>query len=82
MMRPDDFAVYLRASPFKPFRIYLVSGKTYEIRHPEMVRVGKTTMHIFFAEDPNKPEDPYDRAEMISLMLIERDEPVLTPLPA
>jgi hypothetical protein len=75
-MRPDDLLFWLRAVPFQPFRIYLNSGRTYEIRHPEMLRVGRTTVHVYsFA---GEPMDPYEKVEMVSLLLIERIEP-LTP---
>jgi hypothetical protein len=73
-MRYDDLLVWLRAAPFQPFRIHLNSGRTYEIRHPEMLRVGRSSVNIYsFAGDPS---DPYERMEMVSLLLIERIEPV------
>jgi len=76
-MRPDDLLTWVRAVPFRPFRICLNSGRTFEIRHPEMVRVGRTIINVFsFAGEPG---DPYERMEMVSLLLIERIEPVETP---
>jgi hypothetical protein len=32
---------YVKDQPFRPFRILMNSGRSYEIRHPEMVRVGR-----------------------------------------
>ena len=79
-MRPDDLLFWIRAAPFRPFRMHLVGGKSYEIRHPEMLRVGRTSVNIYsFA---GKPEDPYERVEMASLVLIERIEPIETPAAA
>jgi hypothetical protein len=26
---------YVRAEPFRPFRIHMASGRTFDIRHPE-----------------------------------------------
>jgi hypothetical protein len=73
-MRPDDLLAWLRAAPFQPFRIHLNSGRSYEIRHPEMLRVGRSSVNIYsFAGDPS---DPYERMEMVSLLLIERIEAV------
>ena len=55
-MRPEDILFWLKAVPFKPFRICLNSGRTYEIRHPEMLKVSRTTMLIFsFAGEPQDP---------------------------
>lgn len=60
---------YVKAQPFRPFRIHMVSGKTFDIRHPEMVKVGKTYLVVFtyVAEDP----EIVDRWETVSLLLIE-----------
>lgn len=73
-MRPEDLLHWLKASPFQPFRIVLNSGRTYDIRHPEMLRVSRTSMIVFsFAGEPT---DPYERSEMVGLLLIERIEPI------
>lgn len=60
---------YVKAQLFRPFRIHIVSGKTFDIRHPEMVKVGKTYLVVFtyVAEDP----EIVDRWETVSLLLIE-----------
>ena len=73
-MRPDDLLTWLHAVPFRPFRVYLNSGRSYEIRHPEMMRVGRTIAHIFFYR--KEPVDPFERVEMVSLLLMERIEPI------
>ena len=73
-MRPEDVLTWVRAVPFQPFRICLNSGKTYEIRHPEMLRVGRSTVNVF--SFVGEPSAPYERLEMVSLLLIERIEPI------
>jgi hypothetical protein len=45
------------------------SGRTFDIRHPEMVRVGKRDVLIFTLVH-DSPEI-YDRWENVSLLLIE-----------
>ncbi|HEV3262350.1 MAG TPA: hypothetical protein VG013_36195 [Gemmataceae bacterium] len=78
-MRPDDLLTWLRAAPFRPFRISLNSGRSYDIRHPEMMKVGRTSAHVFhYAADPS---GPYERVEMVSLLLMERVEPLEAPAP-
>jgi hypothetical protein len=69
MVPPQDILNYLRAVPFRPFRIRMASGQTFDIRHPEMVRVGRGTLIVFsyVSDDP----DIYDRWDTVSLMLIE-----------
>ncbi|MBY0232186.1 MAG: hypothetical protein K2W96_23150 [Gemmataceae bacterium] len=36
-MQPDDFRSYLRHVPFRPFRITMTNGATFDIRHPDMM---------------------------------------------
>ena len=45
-MRPDDILQLLRAQPFQPFRISLSDGREFEVRHPEMAMVGRSTVHV------------------------------------
>jgi hypothetical protein len=79
-MRADDLLTWVRAAPFAPFRIRLNSGRTFDIRHPEMLRVGRTAANVYsFAGEPS---DPYERVEMISLVLIESVEPIQAGQPA
>jgi hypothetical protein len=75
-MRPEDVLYWTRAAPFQPFRMRLVSGKTYDIRHPEMVRVGRSSLIVFSFS--GEASDPYERLEMVSMGLIERIEPLET----
>lgn len=69
MVPPQDILGYLHTEPFRPFRIRMAGGRTFDIRHPEMVRVGKNSLIVFtfVSDDP----DVYDRWETVSLMLIE-----------
>jgi len=70
-MRPDSVLTYIRAIPFRPFRLVLNSGRSYDVRHPEMVRVGRDTLIYFYA---TAPEEPFERSEFVSLLLIEHIE--------
>ena len=69
MVLPSDILNYVRVVPFRPFQIRMTGGRTYEIRHPEMVRVGRNSLIVFMfvSDDP----ETYDRWETVSLMLIE-----------
>ncbi len=73
-MTPQELLNYVQAQPFRPFHIRMNSGRTFDIRHPEMVRVGKRDLLIFtFVSDP---PDVYDRWENVSLLLIESLAPL------
>jgi len=73
-MRADDLLTWNRATPFVPYRIRLNSGRTFDIRHPEMAVIGRTTINIFTFS--NGPAEPFDRMEMVSLVLIESIEAI------
>lgn len=73
-MRPEDVLLWLRATPFSPFRIRLNSGRTFDIRHPEMLRVGRSAMHVFSFS--GEPADPYERVELVSPLLVETIEAI------
>jgi len=47
-MSQQDLLEMLRQRPFQPFRIHASDGIVYEIRHPEMMVVGRTKGLIFF----------------------------------
>jgi hypothetical protein len=77
-MSPQEVLNYLQAQPFRPFRIRMNSGRTFDIRHPEMVRVGRRDLLIFtFVSDS---PDVYDRWENVALLLIESLSPLEAPV--
>jgi hypothetical protein len=53
----------------------MASGRIFEIRHPEMVQVGKSTMTIFTFMS-NEPEEAKERQVEVSLLLTESVEPL------
>ena len=50
-MAPQEVLNYLKAEPFRPFRIRMASGRSYEIRHPEMIHVGRNTVIIYTSDN-------------------------------
>ena len=79
-MRPDDLLSWIRAIPFVPFRMRLNSGQHFDIRHPEMLKVGRSAVNVYtFAGEPT---DPFERLEMLALILIESIEPLEAAHPA
>lgn len=75
MITYQKIGSYVTAEPFRPFRIHMASGRDFEIRHPEMVQVGRTTMTIFtFLSDD--PATAKERQVEVSLLLVESIEPL------
>jgi hypothetical protein len=71
-------ASYLGAEPFRPFRITTTSGRTFDIRHPEMVQVGRSTMTIFTFLN-NESEAATEQQVEVSLLLTESVDPLDPP---
>ena len=76
----SQILTYAKAQPFRPFRLHLASGRTFDIRHPETVKVGKTFILVFsFA---GGELEVIEQWETVSMMLVESiahlDSPVST----
>jgi hypothetical protein len=66
---------YVLAEPFRPFRIRMASGQTFEVRHPEMIMVGRNTARIYTTAASNGHEAWHE----VSLLLMESLEPTGRP---
>ena len=69
MMTPQSVLGYVKAEPFRAFRLHLASGRTYDVRHPEMIKVLRSSLLIFKASAETL--DIPDEWDSLSLMLIE-----------
>jgi len=57
-MTVESFRRLLQKRPFQPFRVVLSGGERYEVRHPEMALLTRTTLYIGIgSEDQGIPED-------------------------
>jgi hypothetical protein len=75
MMTIRKFADFLQAEPFRPFRINMTSGQHYDVRHPEMIMVGKSHSRVYTATDADSDEKWHD----LSMLLIESLETLEVP---
>lgn len=74
MMTPKELMGHVVAEPFRPFRIRMASGESYEIKHPETVQIGKSNLTIFVPLLDEKPGQ--ELWHKLSLMLLEAIEPI------
>jgi hypothetical protein len=65
---------HVTAEPFEPFRIHTASGRTFDVRHPEFVKVGRSNITIY--TPPDSDPDSTQQWEKLSLMLIESISPI------
>ena len=66
---------YVTAEPFRPFRIRMASGQTFDVPHPEMILVGRTSVRVYAVKEGDLNEKWHDT----SLMLMETIEPLDVP---
>lgn len=72
-MRPTDLLEYVKAEPFRPFRLRLTNGTSYEIRHPELIKVGRSSALVFFHRG-DQPQDLLLRYDSVALIHINSIE--------
>lgn len=72
-MRAEAIRTHLRRQPFRPIRVYLSDGSSYEVRHPEMMFVTRT--EVVIAMDPGDDAVP-ERSAYCDPLHITRIEPL------
>ena len=78
MITHQTLMTYAKAAPFRPFRINMASGKIFEVRHPEMIKAGKSYFVVFTYVNDNP--DLLDHWETGSLLLTESLSHLDTPV--
>ena len=74
-MRPEDLRDFIKHQPFQPFRLTLTDGRTYDVLHPELAMVGRSTMVLGLAR-PGDPDSVADRFVTVSLLHVMQVEPL------
>ena len=74
MIRPEDVRKHLDKRPFEAFRICLTDGQTYDVRHPELCVVDRSTIYVGL-RDPRRPGVAMD-VHHCALVHIVRFEPL------
>lgn len=77
MMTFGKLGEYVSAEPFRPFRIKMASSQTFDIRHAEMILVGRTSVRVYTAVGEGVTERWHD----VALMLMETLEPTESSKP-
>ncbi len=75
-MSAADFLNLTRARPFVPFRIVTSDGTTYEVRHPDMVFVGLSSVLVGYPSE--REPHAFTRYDVVSMRHIVRLEPAET----
>lgn len=77
-MTVQTFRELLTQRPFRPFRLVMSSGQTYDVRHPEMAMLTRTSILVGIDEtDEGVPAE----FKICSLLHVTAVEPVDTGEP-
>jgi hypothetical protein len=75
-MTVQAFRELLSARPFKPFRLVMSSGQSYDIRHPEMALLTRSDLLVGIDEaDDGVPAE----FKICSLLHVSAVEPINSP---
>jgi hypothetical protein len=65
-MTREELQEAARRHPFEPFRLVLTTGATYDIRHPDLIMVGRRSAIVGITDDPG--DKVYDRTLKVDLL--------------
>ncbi len=74
-MTVQTFRDLLRQQPFKPFRLVMSSGQSYEVRHPEMAWVTKSDILVGIDSDDDFFPAEFKICSMLHVTAVEPLEP-------
>lgn len=77
-MSARDIVTLKKAEPFRPFRIHMASGRTFEIRRPEMIQVGLYDVIVF--EHNRQDKRIYESFKMLGMQRMKSIELIDTPV--
>lgn len=52
----DEYNDFVRRRPFRPYRLHLSDGRTYDVDHPDMAAVGFGAVMLFVLTEDNGNE--------------------------
>lgn len=74
-MRAEAIRDALRAKPFRPQRLHVSDGSSYDVRNAELCMVGVHDLFLGFPS-PDDPDLAFNRYVIIALTHVTRVEPV------
>jgi hypothetical protein len=74
-MAPEELLTHLRRRPFEPIRIHLTDGRSFKVRHPEMVLPGRRSA-VIGVPAAHETEPLYDHRVTVDLLHIVSIQPI------
>jgi hypothetical protein len=76
-MTQEELQSAARRQPFEPFRLLLTTRTTYDIRHPDLIMVGKRSAIVGLTNEPGGTA--YDRTIKVDLFHVVGIEELPAP---
>ncbi len=67
-MTHEELLEAARKQPFEPFRLILTTGATFDIRHPDLIMVGRRSAVVGVTNRPDRAV--YDRTIKVDLLRV------------
>jgi hypothetical protein len=77
-MTVQTFRDLLRQQPFRPFRLVMSSGQTYDVRHPEMAWLTRTDILVGVGEMDEGVPSEFRICSLLHVTSIEPLSPAAT----
>jgi len=74
-MTVQTFRDLLSVRPFRPFRVVMSSGQSYEVRHPEMAFVTKTDLVVGIDIQEDDVPSAFKICSLLHVTAVEPLEP-------
>ena len=71
-MTLQDFHRLLKTRPFQPFRVVTSSGEQYEVRHPEMAFLTRTSLFLGLHPDAEGTAEDWTMISLLHVAAVER----------
>jgi hypothetical protein len=81
-MQAEDIRRWQVRQPFQPFRLSLTDGRTFDVRHPELILVSKRYVAVGLPDDPQGEPSVPERIAEIDVFHIISCEPLTPTAPA
>jgi hypothetical protein len=77
-MTMNDLREALRLVPFRPFRVFVTDGGTYDVRHPDLCMIGPR-IAVIGIPPAGQNEPILERFAVVDLIHVTRLEPIDGP---
>ena len=70
-MRYQELHDTLRKSPFRPFRIKLTTGETFDVTHPNFAALTRSSILVFTSSEHDEIPDRFSQYDLPHVVGIE-----------